>query len=45
MPHDADMGLGGIMGNRFKVFPKIYNYIGVHSIAYSKEYSNIFITP
>ena len=45
VPHDADMGLGGIMGNRFKVFPKMYNYMGVHSFAYSKKDGNIFITP
>ena len=45
VPHDADMRLGGIMGNRFKVFPKMYNYMGVHSFAYSKKDGNIFITP
>jgi virginiamycin B lyase len=45
VPHDADMQLGGIMGNRFKVFPKMYNYMGVHSFAYSKKDGNIFITP
>ncbi len=45
VPHDEDMGLGGIMGNRFKVFPKMYNYMGVHSFAYSKADGNIFITP
>ena len=45
VPHDADMQLGGIMGNRFKVFPKMYNYLGVHSFAYSKKDGNIFITP
>jgi len=45
VPHDEDMGLGGIMGNRFKVFPKMYNYMGVHSFAYSKKDGNIFITP
>jgi len=45
VPHDPDMGLGGIMGNRFKVFPKMYNYMGVHSFAYSKKDGNIFITP
>ena len=45
VPHDEDMGLGGIMGNRFKVFPKMYNYLGVHSFAYSKKDGNIFITP
>jgi virginiamycin B lyase len=45
VPHAPDMTLGGIMGNRFKVFPKMYNYMGVHSLAYSKEDGNIFITP
>ena len=45
VPHDADARLGGIMGNRFKVFPKMYNYQGVHSFAYSKKDGNIFITP
>jgi virginiamycin B lyase len=45
VPHDEDMQLGGIMGNRFKVFPKMYNYMGVHSFAYSKKDGNIFITP
>ncbi len=45
VPHDEDMGLGGIMGNRFKIFPKMYNYLGVHSFAYSKKDGNIFITP
>ena len=45
VPHDPDMTLGGIMGNRFKVFPKMYNYMGVHSFAESKKDGNIFITP
>ena len=45
VPLDEEMGLGGIMGNRFKVFPKMYNYMGVHSFAYSKKDGNIFITP
>ncbi|MEH6635386.1 MAG: lyase [Halioglobus sp.] len=45
VPHDEDARLGGIMGNRFKVFPKMYNYQGVHSFAYSKKDGNIFITP
>lgn len=45
VPHDEDMSLGGIMGNRFKVFPKMDNYLGVHSFAYSKKDGNIFITP
>jgi streptogramin lyase len=33
------------MGNRFEVFPKMYNYMGVHSFAFSKKDGNIFITP
>jgi virginiamycin B lyase len=45
VPHDPDMRLGGIMGNRFKVFPKMYNFMGVHSFADSKRDGNIFITP
>ncbi len=45
VPHAEDMTLGGIMGNRFKVFPKMYNFMGVHSFAYSKRDGNIFITP
>jgi virginiamycin B lyase len=45
VPHHKDARLGGIMGNRFKVFPKMYNYQGVHSFAYSKKDGNIFITP
>ena len=45
VPHATDMNLGGNMGNRFKVFPKMDNYMGVHSFAYSKKDGNIFITP
>lgn len=45
VPHDEDAKLGGILGNRFEVFPKMYNYMGVHSFAYSKKDGNIFITP
>jgi len=45
VPHDPDMTLGGIMGNRFKIFPKMDNYMGVHSFADSKKDGNIFITP
>ena len=45
VPHDEDARLGGILGNRFTVFPKMYNYMGVHSFAYSKKDGNIFITP
>ena len=45
VPHEEDARLGGIMGNRFKVFPKMYNYQGVHSFAYSSKDGNIFITP
>ena len=44
VPHDEDMGLGGIMGNRFKVFPKMYNYLGVH-LRLFKEKTAIFYYP
>ncbi|MEH6585129.1 MAG: lyase [Halioglobus sp.] len=45
VPHDEDARVGGILGNRFTVFPKMHNYMGVHSFAYSKKDGNIFITP
>ncbi|MEJ2385118.1 MAG: hypothetical protein P8Y54_12100 [Xanthomonadales bacterium] len=45
VPHEPDARLGGIMGNRFEIFPKMYNYMGVHSFAYSKKDGHIFITP
>ena len=45
VPHEPGTRLGGILGNRFTVFPKMYNYMGVHSFAYSKKDGNIFITP
>lgn len=45
VPHDNDAELGGILGHRFEVFPKMENYYGVHSFAYSKKDGNIFITP
>jgi len=45
VPHDENARLGGILGNRFTVFPKMYNYMGVHSFAYSGTDGNIFITP
>lgn len=45
VPHEPDMTIGGILGNRFQVFPKMNNYMGVHSLAYSKKDGNIFITP
>ncbi len=45
VPHDTDAKLGGFLGNRFKTFPKMNNYSGVHSFAYSKKDGNIFITP
>ena len=45
IPHDKDARLGGILGDRFKTFPKVYNYLGVHSLAFSKKDGNIFITP
>lgn len=45
VPHEEGARLGGILGNRFTVFPKMYNYMGVHSFAYSPKDGNIFITP
>ena len=36
---------GGLLGNRFKVFPKIDNAMGVHSFALSPRDGHIFITP
>jgi len=45
VPHRADDDIGGILGNRFTVFPKMYNYMGVHSFAVSPRDGNIFITP
>ena len=45
VPHKADQKVGGILGNRFVTFPKMYNYLGVHSFAISPRDGNIFITP
>jgi streptogramin lyase len=45
VPHDTDARLGGFLGNRFTTFPKLNNYMGVHSFAYSNKDGNIFITP
>ena len=45
VPHPDDAQLGGILGNRFITFPKMANYMGVHSFAYSKKDGHIFITP
>ena len=45
VPHEEDARLGGILGNRFTTFPKVNNYLGVHSFAYSRKDGNIFITP
>jgi virginiamycin B lyase len=45
VPHADDARVGGILGNRFTLFPKMHNYLGVHSFAYSKKDGNIFITP
>jgi len=45
VPHPEDARLGGILGNRFTVFPKMNNYMGVHSFAYSQKDGHIFITP
>jgi len=46
VPHEKDAKLGGILGNRFgAMFPKLYNYMGVHSFAVSPKDGHIFITP
>jgi virginiamycin B lyase len=45
VPHEDDSKLGGLFGNRFKVFPKMNNHMGVHSFAISSTDGNIFITP
>lgn len=45
VPLRGDEALGGILGHRFEVFPKMENYYGVHSFAYSRKDGNIFITP
>lgn len=45
VPHDEGQKLGGILGNRFVTFPKMDNYLGVHSFAISPKDGNIFITP
>jgi virginiamycin B lyase len=45
IPHEEGARLGGILGNRFTTFPKVNNYVGVHSFAYSKKDGNIFVTP
>lgn len=36
---------GGLLGDRFKVFPKIDNAMGVHSFALSPSDGHIFVTP
>ncbi|RLA27138.1 MAG: lyase [Gammaproteobacteria bacterium] len=45
VPHPESAQVGGILGNRFTVFPKMHNYMGVHSFAYSGKDGHIFITP
>jgi len=45
VPREEGMTLGGFMGNRFKTFPKLANYFGVHSFAISPKDGHIFITP
>jgi virginiamycin B lyase len=45
VPHPDDARLGGFLGSRFETYPKVNNYMGVHSFAYSKKDGNIFITP
>ena len=45
VPHEPDDKLGGFLGNRFKAYGKINNYMGVHSFAVSPKDGHIFITP
>jgi len=45
VPKEGGMTLGGFMGNRFKTYPKLANYYGVHSFAISPTDGHIFITP
>ena len=45
VPREEGMRLGGFLGNRFKKFPKLANYFGVHSFAISPSDGHIFITP
>ncbi|MCB1706369.1 MAG: lyase [Halioglobus sp.] len=45
VPHTDEQQPGGILGNRFVTFPKMHNYLGVHSFAVSPKDGNIFITP
>jgi virginiamycin B lyase len=45
VPHDENDELGGFLGNRFKAYGKVNNYMGVHSFAVSPKDGHIFITP
>lgn len=45
VPHEEGARVGGVLGNRFDTYPKMYNYMGVHSFAVSEKDGNIFITP
>lgn len=45
VPHTDEQTPGGILGNRFVTFPKMHNYMGVHSFAVSPKDGNIFVTP
>lgn len=45
VPHTDDQKPGGILGNRFVTFPKMHNFLGVHSFAVSPKDGNIFVTP
>jgi len=46
VPHAADARIGGILGNRFEAgYPKVENYLGVHSFGLSPTDGHIFITP
>ncbi|CAA0081138.1 PE-PGRS family protein PE_PGRS18 [Halioglobus japonicus] len=45
VPHTDEQTAGGILGNRFVTFPKMHNFLGVHSFAVSPKDGNIFVTP
>ena len=46
VPHASDARIGGILGNRFEAgYPKVENYLGVHSFGLSPTDGHIFITP
>jgi len=45
LPHAPGAKIGGILGNRFAAgYPKVDNYLGVHSFALSPTDGHVFIT-